>query len=152
MKKWGWVALLGLVMLACAVAQDVVQPAGLVEIQPVTEAATQQPLASATIEIWPTETQPALSLVPSGEASAYNGQWLIVRIERAYCSYHPDIDGQPTFCNDQPYPQHDFTLLVWEQDWSHLDGLCLLVRGQVELYQGKAEIIVDNPNQVSECE
>ena len=139
-------------MLSCATVSNVMEPAGFVEVQPEAQSVTQQPLPSPTKAV-SAEDAPQLPLiVPSGEAAAYNGQWVIVRIERAYCSYHPEIDGQPTFCNDQPYPDHDFTLLVWEQDWSYMDGACLLVRGQVEMFEGKAEIIATSPNQVSECE
>lgn len=92
-----------------------------------------------------------LSYVPSDQAAALARQSGIVRIERAYCSYHPDIDGQPTFCNDQPYPNHTFTLLVWRADWSFLDGKCLLVQGDIDLYEGRPEIIADSLDQVFEC-
>lgn len=96
-------------------------------------------------------TETALSYVPSGQAAALARQEGIVRIERASCSYHPDIDGQPTFCNDQPYPNHEFTLLVWGEDWRFLDGKCLLVQGDIDLYEGKPEIIADSLDQVFEC-
>lgn len=96
-------------------------------------------------------TETALSYVPSDQAAALAREEGIVRIERAYCSYHPDIDGQPTFCNDQPYPNHNFTLLVWREDWSFLDGKCLLVQGDIDLYEGRPEIIADSLDQVYEC-
>jgi hypothetical protein len=152
MKKWGWVMFIIMMMLACSNVNRTLQPAGIAEVQPLTPESTKSPEPIEPITSQLTIDEPSLLIIPSAEASAYNGQWVIVRIEHAYCSYHPDIDGQPTFCNDQPYPDHNFTLLVWEQDWGYLDGLCLLVQGQIELYQGKAEIIAEGPDQVSECE
>lgn len=91
------------------------------------------------------------SAIRSGQAGSYAGEYLSVRINRAYCSYQPSIEGSPTFCNDAPYPNHDFTLLVWESDWSSLDGACLIVTGLVTIFQGKAEIVVSSTSQVAYC-
>ncbi len=85
-------------------------------------------------------------------ADNYVGQTTTVRIDRAYCSYRADINGQPTFCNDAPYPNHDFTLLVWGSDWSDYDGHCLLVSGYVSRYKGKPQIIAESRSQVSLCD
>ena len=78
-------------------------------------------------------------------------QIVTVQVDRAYCSHRPDIDGRPTFCNDAPYPTHDFTLLVWGQDWSDYDGRCVCAHGEVVLYEGKAEIVLESRSNVSLC-
>ena len=74
-----------------------------------------------------------------------------MQIDRAYCSYRPDINGSPTFCNDAPYPAHNFTMLVWNQDWSDYDGRCICVYGRVILYRGKPEIVLESRSNVSLC-
>jgi uncharacterized protein YraI len=73
------------------------------------------------------------------------------KIRRAYCSYQPTTSGQPTFCNDLPYPNHQFALLVWGSDWSDLDGYCLIVSGYMDRYAGKRQIVATSRLQVSFC-
>ena len=89
--------------------------------------------------------------IPASEAHQYEGQSVTIEIPKAYCSYRPTTNGEPTFCNDQPFPGHNFTLLVWGQDWSHFDGQCIWVTGTVELFEGISEIVVDTPSQVTLC-
>lgn len=110
------------------------------------------PPTSETTVFTSTSTQESVSFIPSSEASNFIGETAAVRIDKAFCSYRPDINGAPTFCNDKPYPKHTFTLLVWEEDWSHLDGKCLIVEGEVSEYDGKPQIIAENIDQVSLCE
>jgi len=61
------------------------------------------------------------------------------------------VSGKPTFCNDAPYPGHNFTLLWWGEDWSSYDGACLIVTGFVSRYQGKLQIEVEARTRVSRC-
>jgi len=89
--------------------------------------------------------------IPSSQAISYIGQRVTVRINRASCSYEPGVDGQPTFCNDKPFPSHDFTMLVWGNNWSDYNGDCLLVTGEVTVFDGKAQIIVGSRSQVKNC-
>jgi len=89
--------------------------------------------------------------VPSEQAGDYTGQIVTVQMNRAYCSYRPDVKGNPTFCNDAPYPTHDFTMLVWDQDWSDYDGRCVCVYGQVTVYGGKPQIMLESRSGVSVC-
>ena len=91
------------------------------------------------------------SFVQSSQASNYVGEHVSVRINRAYCAYFPSTSGKPTFCNDKPYPNNNFTMVVWEKDWSHYDGACIVVYGLVSIYKGKPEIKVESPSQVSQC-
>lgn len=72
-------------------------------------------------------------------------------IQMAYCSYKPNIKGDPTFCNDVPYPNYSFTLLVWGSDWSDYNGKCIVVTGLVTLYKGKPQIEATSRSQVSFC-
>jgi len=72
-------------------------------------------------------------------------------INRAYCSYLPDVNQSPTFCNDAPYPSHGFTLVVWGNDCSYYDGQCLVVNGIVTLYNDKPQIEAESCSQVSNC-
>lgn len=89
--------------------------------------------------------------VISSEALNHVGQDISVRVETAQCSYQPGVGGAPTFCNDLPYPNHNFTFLVWGEDWSYLDQECVVVTGLVEIYQGKPQIEVASLEQVSLC-
>jgi hypothetical protein len=99
-----------------------------------------------------TPSQQFIDFVSSADAPDYVGEVVIVRIENAYCSYRPDVNGAPTFCNDQPFPDHNFTLIAWGKDWTDLDGKCVFVEGEVEEYKGKTEIIADSRDQVTLCD
>ncbi len=74
------------------------------------------------------------------------------RISHAYCSYKPNVKGDPTFCNDAPYPSNNFTLIVWGEDWSYLNGKCLIVTGYSHLYKGAPEIEASDISQVKICD
>jgi len=97
-------------------------------------------------------TTQLVDFVPSEDAGGHVGEVIVVRIENAFCSYRPDVNGAPTFCNDQPYPNHAFTLITWGKDWTDLDGKCVYVKGEVEEYEGKYEIIADSRNQITLCD
>ncbi len=84
-------------------------------------------------------------------ARAKPGTFATCRIQRAQCDFRPDISGEPTFCNDAPFPSHSFTLLVWGEDWSDYDGRCLLVTGEVTRFRGLPQIVATSRSQVSNC-
>ncbi len=65
----------------------------------------------------------------------------ICRILNAHCSYEPIIDGNPTLCYDEEQPNEKFTLLIMGEDWSSLDGDCLVIEGYKDYYNGKPTII-----------
>ena len=92
------------------------------------------------------------SWIASEQAVNFVGQKISVRIDAAQCSFQANINGSPTFCNDFPFPNHSFTFLVWGEDWSDLDQLCVVVEGLVELYQGKPQIEVSGRDQVASCD
>lgn len=92
------------------------------------------------------------SWILATDAVDHVGENLQVRVETAHCTYQADVNGTPTFCNDQPFPNHNFTFLVWGQDWSYLDQGCVVVEGVVEMYQGKPQIEVTSTDDVSNCD
>jgi DNA/RNA endonuclease YhcR with UshA esterase domain len=79
----------------------------------------------------------------------------------AGASYRPDVNGRPTFINfDRPFPNHTFTALVWgdrrgafnpppENQFGPGSRAC--VEGIIEVYNGRPEIEVDSPAQISLC-
>ena len=86
-----------------------------------------------------------------GELRLDKGNYITCKIPSAYCTYQPNVEGSPTFCNDRPYPHHNFAMVVWDKDWSFMDGGCLLISGTLSRYNGKLEIIVSDSSQVSFC-
>lgn len=78
--------------------------------------------------------------LPCSMMSSHVGELVKCKIPRAYCSYQPNTAGSPTFCNDEPYPNNEFTLVIWGFDWSNADGDCMIVEGIVSIYQGKPQI------------
>jgi DNA/RNA endonuclease YhcR with UshA esterase domain len=66
--------------------------------------------------------------------------------------------GQPTFLNlGKPYPNQVFTAVIWGSDRSKfgspetsLNGKQVCVRGRIQLYRGKPEILVHDKDQLSE--
>src|SRR3989442_8746563 len=64
--------------------------------------------------------------------------------------------GEPTFLDfEKPYPKNDFTVLIWgrdrqnfgtpERDWIQKQ---ICVRGKIESYQGRAEVILHEKSQI----
>ena len=86
----------------------------------------------------------------------YVGQMATVCGVVASANYAQQVKRQPTFLNlDKPYPNHIFTALIWGSNRAafsyapeSLMGRKICVTGQVELYRGKAEIIVSGPEQI----
>lgn len=106
-------------------------------------------------------TNVAATTVPQFPSSRYTvpcfatadriGDQISCRMERAYCDYLPEVEGSPTVCRDRPYPDQVFTLVVPGEDWSDLDGQCLLVSGYLEVAQGALQIQALQRSQVSAC-
>jgi hypothetical protein len=162
-KYFGVILLLCLTFLFTGCGQE--NEENLPDVSTVTAAEIQLTIAPTSTPI-PTKTalQPTqqhadaveqeveVTWVLSGDAANYLGQVITVRVEQSHCAYKPSINGSPTFCNDQPYPDHTFTYLVWGQDWSHFDQLCVLVTGEIESYDGTSQIVVEEEGQVAACE
>lgn len=99
----------------------------------------------------PTKINPTSTILYCKDTDNRIGEFVYCKIPRAYCSYEPATDGSPTFCNDAPPPNFNFTLLVWGEDWSDYDGKCIVVYGYVSLYNGKPQIEGSIRSQVSMC-
>lgn len=80
------------------------------------------------------------------------GETVSCRIEHAECVYGADVDGNATFCNDRPYPNQNFQLVVFGEDWSDLDGSCIIVAGYLKTHRGVLQIQAFSRSQVSYCE
>jgi hypothetical protein len=156
-NRWIWIllSLSGLCMIiACKLL-----PQGLSTPLPIisyTSSATEEYISSKApiFTSLPSTHTPKVQLVdfvPSEAAGEHVGEVIIVRIDNAFCSYRPDVNGAPTFCNDQPFPNHTFTLITWGKDWTDLDGKCVYIEGEVKEYEGKYEIIADSRDQVTPC-
>ncbi len=98
-----------------------------------------------------TNINPTAAILYCKDTRNLIGQFVSCIIPRAYCSYEPATEGKPTFCNDAPSPNYDFTLVVLGEDWSDYDGKCIVVYGYVSLYNGKPQIEGNIRSQVSVC-
>lgn len=94
---------------------------------------------------------PANGVLLCKDTSKMAGSVVKCKIPRAYCSYQPTTSGEPTFCNDALYPNHNFTFFVWGEDWSDYDGKCIIINGIVSIYQGKPQIEAFEHSQISSC-
>jgi DNA/RNA endonuclease YhcR with UshA esterase domain len=96
------------------------------------------------------------SSVSPKDAIDYVGRGATVCGVVASAKYAEQTHRQPTFLNlDKPYPNQVFTAVIWGSDRSafsyapeSLVGRKICVSGSVELYKGKAEIIVSGPGQI----
>lgn len=88
---------------------------------------------------------------PCFDAVRHVGGFVSCKLERAYCDYLPDLEGSPTLCNDRPYPDHNFALIVFGKDWSEYDGQCIIVSGYLEIDRGVLKIQALERSQVSAC-
>jgi hypothetical protein len=70
--------------------------------------------------------------------------------------YARSSNGAPTYLNfDKPYPDNDFTVVVWGRDRKHFPNPPELllhhkacVSGRIERYRGKPQIIASGPDQI----
>jgi hypothetical protein len=91
-------------------------------------------------------------------AAAINhvGQMVTVCGVVASAKFAQQTKGQPTFLNlDKPYPNQVFTAVIWGSNRAafsyapeSLASRKICVTGEIELYKGKAEIIVSGPEQI----
>ncbi|MDZ4179056.1 MAG: thermonuclease family protein [Coriobacteriia bacterium] len=108
----------------------------------------------------PSSAQPAPTqgVVDWSDASDYVGQRVTVSGRVAGTHYASGANGQPTFLNigrDHPDPDR-FTVVIWGEDRSKFPsrpesmyaGKTLRVTGEVSLYRGTAQIVVDAPGQI----
>lgn len=90
-------------------------------------------------------------MMPCSDTVDRIGDQITCKLEKAYCDYLPSLEGSPTSCNDRPYPDQTFTLLVLGRDWSEYDGQCLVISGYLEVSRGALQIQALNRSQISSC-
>lgn len=98
----------------------------------------------------------AASLSPE-QAIAHVGEHSRVCGVVASAKYASQSRGEPTFLNlGRPYPKHVFTALIWGKDRpafpdppESLEGEAICVEGTIEVYRGRAQIIVESPEQIT---
>jgi hypothetical protein len=135
------------------VESTVETPADLVEVPSITPGPTWTQLpVETTASTEPTEEEDeVIDWIPSGDAVNFIGEVITVHVDVSYCAYKPEVTGAPTFCNDQPFPNHTFTYLMWGVDLSQFDAQCVLVTGEIVEYDGKPQIVVENEDQIMPC-
>jgi hypothetical protein len=98
--------------------------------------------------------------VSPADAINHVGQMAIVCGRVATAKYATSSNRQPTFLNlDKPYPNHVFTAVIWGSDRAafpyapeSLADRRICVTGTIQVYRGKAEIIVSGPAQIQKSE
>jgi micrococcal nuclease len=92
------------------------------------------------------------------DAAKFIGQQKTVCGTVASAHFATRSKGQPTFINlDKPYPNQVFTVLIWGSDRSKFEkppetlyaGKEICVTGMIQSYQGRPEIIVKEPAQIT---
>jgi hypothetical protein len=92
------------------------------------------------------------------EASAHTGETATVcgAVESAH--FAPRSRGQPTFLDfGRPYPNELFTALIWGSERAKfgepektIQGTGACVTGRIELYRGRPEVILRDPEQLKQ--
>ncbi len=96
-------------------------------------------------------------IVRAHEALEHAGEYAMVCGVIADARHARDSRGDPTYLNfDKPYPEQDFTAIVWGRDRKRFDpppethlGAKACVYGKVERYKGKAQMSISRPEQLS---
>jgi len=87
------------------------------------------------------------------QLSQFEGIEVICQVDRVYCSYEQASTGHSTFCTDAPSPNEKFTLIIWDEDWTYLDGNCVVIKGTLTMFAGKPQIgFVPSQVDISLCE
>lgn len=90
----------------------------------------------------------------SADAASHIGSTRTIVGRVASADYFPQLKGGPTFLNlGQPYPHHDFTVVIWEEDRNKFStppelefaNRDIAVTGLIKEYKGKPEIVLRNP-------
>lgn len=94
--------------------------------------------------------------ISASEAIDHVGEHSTVCGVVASAKFAQRTNRQPTFLNlDKPYPDHVFTAVIWGEDRQRFSyqpesllhkRICVI--GRLELYRGRAEIIVRAPEQI----
>lgn len=92
------------------------------------------------------------------EADEHTGKIAEVCGRVASTDYLPELGGSPTFINlVRPHPDQPFTAVIWGENrnkWGSrpdqiYSGRYICVTGKIELHEGKPQITVNNPGQIT---
>jgi len=122
-----------------------------------TPTSTSLPTQTSTITPTPTTSLPP-EAISWEQANKYVGEQVIVCGPVVDGVYAQESRGKPTFLNvGLPYPEAGrLTILIWGDDRSLFSvppeelyvNKTICVKGQIELYRGVAEIVVEQPEQI----
>ena len=95
--------------------------------------------------------------IEASDAAQHVGEVAEVCGQVASAAYLASIGGQPTFLNlERPYPDQLFTVVIWGSSRKEFDGrpenlydgkpIC--VTGKIVEYEGRAQIVVKDPEQI----
>jgi hypothetical protein len=96
--------------------------------------------------------------IPSSEAAAHVGEKVTVCGAVAGAAHFDRLRGEPTFLNfDRPYPAQSFTVVIWGENNGKFErpphqlfsGKEVCVTGTIETYNGKPQIEVRDPSQIT---
>jgi len=96
--------------------------------------------------------------VPAAEAAGHVGEIAEVCGRVASAAHIGAVDGEPTFLNfERPYPDQLFTVVIWGGTRARFegrpermfDGREVCVTGRIEEYNGRPQIVVDDPSQIA---
>jgi hypothetical protein len=94
----------------------------------------------------------------AAEAAKHVGEYATVCGVVADARYAASSRGRPTFLNlDKRYPNQPFTVVIWgttrvrfsPPPEKQLLGKNICVSGTIELYRGKAQIVLQDPSQIT---
>ena len=95
--------------------------------------------------------------ITASETAQHVGEYAEVCGRVASAAHIAAVKGQPTFLNfERPYPDNLFTVVIWGSCRSlfdgrpenMFDGKSVCVTGRIVEYQGKPQIVVENPDQI----
>lgn len=91
--------------------------------------------------------------VPATEAQTHVGETTTVCGKVTGVHYAGTSRGKPTFINfDKPYPNQDFTVMIWDDEragFGNLEkytGRQVCAHGVITEYRGKPEMVLHNPD------
>ena len=158
-RKTQWLVALvvGLVIVVAARAADRNGNDARALVAPVAPSA---PASNSAETVVPSTaaTTPVPKGIPRQNALAHVGESVTIVGPVAGTAYAKSSKGSPTFLNiGVDYPDNSrFTVVIWDDDRGRFSsppedmyaGKSIAVTGVVEIYQGRAEIIVSSPDQI----
>jgi hypothetical protein len=100
---------------------------------------------------------PAIWAIPASEAGAHVGELTEVCGVVSGVHQASRAKGKPTFLNlGKPYPNQEFTLMVWDSnmpafgDLARYSGKQVCAFGVIKRYRGAPEMILNGPSDLKE--